>query len=387
MRNFQIFNQQGKARIKIIGPISAWKNNSDDFTRMVDELIDAGIQDADVYLNCYGGSVYEANEILNQLNRFKGTLTVTLGAIAASAGFTLITPFSPENTWCHRNTQGMYHEIAGMIQIAKLEDFDSSKKQYQDLRENVVELLAERMGMTTEEVSENIKKTTWLNSKELVKLGVVGKGNIIDKADKAPTGTKNALQNSGIDLPDFINQVEESDLDDPENQNSNHNETEMKELAKKLGLLENATADQIAGAIEALQNKAKFGEQALVNLGVSKGFKKETLEKSVTNNFDGTLELVNDHEGTPTNDGGDDEEEEEEEEEGEDKKTKKPKPSNARPSDLIQQLIQEIKGSSGSGTDKTWNDYSPEELETMEEKEPKKFNQLFDKEFGTKKSK
>jgi len=387
-KHFHIENKAGKAFIKIIGSISFWRNDSASFTQIVDELINSGIEDADVYINCFGGSVYEANEIINQLKRFTGVIKMTIGAISASAGFTLILPFKPENTYCHRNSQGMYHEIAGSMNISRMEDFDSSKKQYQDLRDNVVELLSERMGLSKEDVDQNMRNTTWLNSKELVKYNIVAKGNIIDLDDRTPSGAKNELKNLGVDMPTLFNQVEEYELEDilnptnPTNQNSNNNETEMKEIAKKLGLPENANADQIANAIEALQNRAKYGEEALVNLCVTKGIKKENAEKSVTNNFDGTLELVNGIETpAPTNDGGDDDDEGSDGKEPKNTKT----PTNARPSGILEALKNEL-GLEGGGKPKNkkkWDDYSQSELDELEKNDPAKFEQLFnDSEVG-----
>lgn len=371
---FNIQNEAGVAKIKIIGSISRWENNYERFTEMVDQLLESGITDVDAYLNCFGGSVIHANEIINQINRFPGKKSCTVGAVCASSGFTiLISCFDQENTWGHMNTQGMYHNLSASLEVNSEDDFDSNKQLYINLKSDVVKRLAERMNLSEEVVMENMRKTTWLNADALIKNGVIGKNNIIDKKDKVPTGTKNSLQNSGIDLPDFMNQVEESELEDilNANQNPNNKDTEMKELAKKLGLPENATPDQINAAIEVLQNKAKVGEEVLVNLGVSKGFKEETLKKSIANNFEATMELINSIEApaTPAGDAG--------EGEGKTEVNGKTEATVTQPSNALKELLKEMKNEAGSGSKKTIDDYTPEELDKMERETPEKFEQLF----------
>lgn len=68
----------------------------------------------------------------------------------------------------------------------------------------------------------------------------------------------------------------------------------MKKIAAKLGLAEDATEDQIMAAIDALDKKDNVdnGVKALVALAVSKGFKKETIEKLAAADFPATLEMV-----------------------------------------------------------------------------------------------
>lgn len=72
------------------------------------------------------------------------------------------------------------------------------------------------------------------------------------------------------------------------------NKPNMKKIAAKLGLAEDATEEQIVAAIEAIDKKddADNGVKALVSLAVSKGFKKETIEKLAAADFNATLEMV-----------------------------------------------------------------------------------------------
>jgi ATP-dependent protease ClpP protease subunit len=75
----------GRAEIRIIG-IIGWETSSEDFRRQVDLIVADGVKDAHIYINSPGGSVYDANEIVNIISGFKGSVTGEGGALVASAG-------------------------------------------------------------------------------------------------------------------------------------------------------------------------------------------------------------------------------------------------------------------------------------------------------------
>ncbi len=128
---YQITNKAGTAFIRIIGEISFWKNSSEKFTNAIDGLINAGVEEVELYINSAGGSMFEANEIANQISRFKGKKTVKLGAIAASAASYLMTYF--DKVTAASNTQVMLHDSIQYLKVEHSEDFDSRKKLYENL--------------------------------------------------------------------------------------------------------------------------------------------------------------------------------------------------------------------------------------------------------------
>lgn len=79
--------QSNVAVFRISGRISQWtESNVEAFETKVNEIIQQGITDLDIYLNTEGGSVLVANEIVNQMKKFTGTIRGKGGAIVASAG-------------------------------------------------------------------------------------------------------------------------------------------------------------------------------------------------------------------------------------------------------------------------------------------------------------
>jgi ATP-dependent protease ClpP protease subunit len=77
--------QGGKAAVRITGEIG-WDTDSNVFRTECDQLLDAGVKDVHVYMNTPGGSVFDANEIVNILAGFTGKKTGEGGALVASAG-------------------------------------------------------------------------------------------------------------------------------------------------------------------------------------------------------------------------------------------------------------------------------------------------------------
>ena len=77
--------QNGKAYIRITGEIAGWKDSADDFRYELNQLKKDGIKDVVLYINSPGGNCFEANEIVNEINSFGGSVTGEGGALVASA--------------------------------------------------------------------------------------------------------------------------------------------------------------------------------------------------------------------------------------------------------------------------------------------------------------
>lgn len=360
---FNISNQAGKAFVQITGSISYWENNSKDFTQRVNRLLSDGIKDIHADINCYGGDMTQANEIGNQIERFPGSKSCKLGAIVASAGFTLITYFDYDKIEASSNTQGMFHDPTWRPLISHLEDFDSQKALYENLRNDVINRFHDMTGITKEQLSNDMKKTTWMNAENLKKKGFV-KG-VLQTKSKAPTGAKNYLNNSGIDFPSNL-LFESENTEEFEIKNLTQ-DTDMKECAKNLGLPEDATETQIIDAQNKLKAQADAGKKSLVNLAKEKGIDEELINVYVANDFNKAVAYVENHKAPENNDGG-------EGAEGGDDKSKNP--DNLRVSNILEALKNQG-GQKPSNEVKKFEDYSESELRNMEDNEPEKFQKLF----------
>ncbi len=282
-KQFEIQNKGGKASIKLIGAISWWQNNSANFIAQVDDLIRQGCTDLDCYLNTPGGEMFEANEIGNQVSRFTGHKYCKLGALCASSGTIISTYF--DEVVASANTQYMIHDPSVGLYIEHLSDFDSNKTMYENLRNDAINRYHDKTGIPIEELSTMLEKTTWMNAQTAKKKKFVDSissdksempddaATLLAKFPNAPANIKTIITNSVT--PPLHN---------------------MKEIAKSLGLPEDATEAEILAAIQrqkaAAEGATTNGIAILVKMAEKKGFSKETVERLAKADFQGTLTLI-----------------------------------------------------------------------------------------------
>ena len=247
-KQFEVKNQGGIAKIKIIGDISWWRNASDEFTRMVDNLLEEGVTDVDGYINSPGGNMFEGNEIRNQFARFPGHKYVKLGALCASAATTISTVFDEIES--SLNISYMIHDPMQSAFIQHEEDFESHKKQYIDLRNNAIKCyvnLSKKVkgdnALTEDEVSDMMRKTTWMNADELLEKGLIHKVDTEDD-DYMPEDAQDVANRMKFSLPtEVLNKIKDTSGDEeeeggeegpPKNPSpktkSNKNQIKMKQL-------------------------------------------------------------------------------------------------------------------------------------------------------------
>ncbi len=334
---YQLTNKAGTAFIRIIGEISFWKNSSEQFTNAIDELINSGVEDVELYINSAGGSMFEANEVGNQISRLKGKKTAKLGAVVASAASYLLTHF--DKVIASSNTQVMLHDPIQHLKVEHPEDFDSSKKLYENLRNNAIERYSNKMGLDKEKVSEMMRVTTWLSAKEAKAKGLV------DEISSEATMLAN-LQEETADT---------TILNHSQNNNSkSQNDPNMKEVIKALGLAEGTTEEQ---AVEAINNLKNTAVKAVSELATTKGLKSESITKLAGSDLENTLEMVLETENKPAED-------------------------TTTVNTVVQTIENALKGGE-TPKEESFDDYTPQELEMMADKEPEKYDTLIKNKYQT----
>ncbi len=337
---FSIINQGGKAEIRLVGHIGSWEANSEKFTNDIDQLIKAGVQDLDVYINSYGGSVFEANEIINQLRRFKGTKTVQVGAIAASAASYLLPYFHKVKAF--KNSQAMLHDPIMRIEAKSEADFDSSKALYINGRTTIIDAYAKKMNVKRKKIEDMMAKTTWLSASKGLEIGLFDE--IIEDDDSLPNNPQNLVDMYADKMPTVLVNSIESFKNKQTKQNIN-----MKKVLLALGLPETATEDQALEMVNSIKGNAV---KSLSALAVTKGLQPEQIEKLANSDFKTTLEMVSTTKAvvTPPAEGG-------------------------TPPDIVDAIAKALNGGN-AGTVKKFEDYTPVELEALFEKDPKAYNKL-----------
>lgn len=175
------------AEIRLIGEISWWRNSSDDFTRQIDDLISSGITKARLYVNCFGGSMFEAPEIVNQLKRFKGGVTCKIGAMAASAATYICAHFQ---TTASKNTLYMIHRPVGMAE-GTAEEMESAIQLLNIIEDSAIKIYAAKTGLSETVIYNMMAATTWMNAETAKAKGFVDE----IEAENAPIDDVDVPQN------------------------------------------------------------------------------------------------------------------------------------------------------------------------------------------------
>ena len=233
------------AEIRISGIIHQWQNSSAQFKQEIDALIAKGITDVSLYINTPGGSVFEANEIANEIRRFKGTITGYGGALVASAGGYLAlicdTFEMPENG------QFMYHKPMGMIQ-GNEDKVASDLKLLQNFTKDYRKAYADKTGMTEDEIEANwVKGDVWLTAQEAKDAGFITA--VSPKKEKITEGIKALFIACGIPNVPTVN------TNEPDMKNRNA-------ILSALGLAADATDEQIEQAVKDAKAKADLSDNS-----------------------------------------------------------------------------------------------------------------------------
>lgn len=312
---YEVTNEGAVADIRIIGNIDWYRNGSDDFTRMLGELRAAGVTELRGYINTGGGSMWEANEIYNQLSVFPGKKTAVLGALVASAGTTIACAFS-DGIEMAANGQYMIHNPCLDVSGGEAE-LKSALQLYTNIRQAAIDIYVKRTGLTADAISAMMDATTWMTAAQAKEKGFIT--GIAGEADELPADTAEVFNKYRYaNVPAAVNQAALAFSVTPNLPASTMNKVA---LINSLGLsatatdteVEMAVAQAAAGATNytKLQNELKADREKvareraemLVTNAIAQrkvgAAQKDNLVKMAILDFDGTKALV-DSLATPT---------------------------------------------------------------------------------------
>lgn len=243
---YEVTNEGVVADIRIIGDINWYCNGADDFTRMLAELRAAGVSELRGYINTAGGSMWEANEIYNQLIAFPGKKTAVLGALVASAGTTIACAFT-DGIEMAANGQYMIHNPKIDVSGGDAE-LRSGLQLYANIRQCAIDIYVKRTGLSPEDVGAMMDATTWMTATQAKEKGFIT--GIVGEAAELPADT-NAVLNKYhyANVPAAVNQAALASTVQP----TFSTQTTMNKpaLINSLGLSANATDAEVENAVAA----------------------------------------------------------------------------------------------------------------------------------------
>ncbi|HTF81465.1 MAG TPA: ATP-dependent Clp protease proteolytic subunit [Cytophagales bacterium] len=372
--NFKVTNSGDLGQISITDEIGWWRTSGQYFTQLVNDLLAKGVKDLEIYINSPGGSCFDANEIVNQLKRFKGTKTAILGALCASAGTTIAS--SMDKVKAAKNCMYMIHNVSMGASIYREADIDAARALYKGLMDAAIDVYHKKTGIDKETIKTMMDDTTWMTAQRANELKFIDE--ILDKDDELPKDAANLIKNYA-NIPEVLNLNIQSLHNRQTNNEPQNEKTEMKEVAKMLGLPENASEAEVAGKVKSLQDAVNSASQRaidnLVEDATKKGFDKDMITNLAKADFASTEKMVKNFKGIDQENHADE--------------VKESTPSNTPEAGRLSDVVNLIKNMTGGTTNtnkdwtlRDWETNDPDGLKKLMANNAKEYARLFKNQTG-----
>lgn len=309
-----------------------------------------------ILINSDGGSVSQGLSVVSAILSAKAYIHAHVNGIAASMA--AVIAISSDKVSMQDYAKLMIHDphIPGM-ESEKLSAKD--RKALNSIADTLRTILSRR-GCDKDKITSLMKDETWFSALEAQSAGLCD--------DVVTTPRKEELSN--LSVPELLSRINN------EYQSSNK-KTNMKEIAKALGLMEDASQQQILDAIAEKKKTANETRDALIGQLLSLGKKNGTvtdknedrMKRLANADFELFAEMISDVQ--------DKEVDKQTEEDGE--LTRKPagQTENRRLSDVLDRVGKKEKKGGNDSHDWDWyQKHNPDALLKMEREDPERFNRL-----------
>jgi len=171
-RFFEFKNATGEsADLYIYGDIVSYKWFENDVTanEFRKELNAIGdVKTLNIYINSYGGDVFQGQAIYSMLKRHKASKTVYIDGIAASAASFIA--MSGDKIIMPSNAMMMIHR-AWTIGFGNANDFLKLAADMDKIDESIMSTYQDKTGMELEKIKQLMDDETWMNADDAVEMG------------------------------------------------------------------------------------------------------------------------------------------------------------------------------------------------------------------------
>ena len=124
--------------------------------------------DVTVWINSPGGNVFAAAEIYTMLKDYKGTVTVRIASIAASAASVIA--MAGDKVQMSPTALLMIHDPS-TIAIGNTKDMEKAIETLNEVKESIINAYSAKTGLRRSRISELMQSETWMNAKKALELG------------------------------------------------------------------------------------------------------------------------------------------------------------------------------------------------------------------------
>lgn len=232
------------------------------FKYYIDNAISENVKNATLYINSEGGSVFEAQEAINELKRLD-SVKITVGALAASAATMFLCYFDAE---CSTSSQFMIHKPSTYIS-GNEDKVKADLKALENLTNVYRSAYAKAFNLTEQEVEDLWKNDYWMDSNEAKEKGLV-KTITTEEIEIDDSTIKMMVACGCPTIPAAT----------PEKKNSTKNKMDINQLKAALGMPADATEEQVLARVA--ENKTKADNAAATEASANQQ-KEQAAEKVV----------------------------------------------------------------------------------------------------------
>ena len=155
--------------LRLEGPIDEESFWGDEITpQMFRDELNAGEGDVTVWINSPGGNVFAAAEIYTMLKDYKGSITVKIDAIAASAAS--VVAMAGDTVQMSPVAMLMIHDPS-TIAMGNTKDMEKAIEVLTEVKESIINAYAAKSGLSHARIANLMSNETWMNAKKAVELG------------------------------------------------------------------------------------------------------------------------------------------------------------------------------------------------------------------------
>lgn len=134
--------------------------------------LNAGSGNITVWINSPGGDVFAAAQIYNMLRDYKGSVTVKIDGIAASAASVIA--MAGDTVYVSPVAMIMIHNPA-TIAVGEAKDMERASAMLGEVKESILNAYEEKTHLARGKLSRMMDDETWFNAKKAVELGFADK--------------------------------------------------------------------------------------------------------------------------------------------------------------------------------------------------------------------
>ena len=164
-----IRDDTGGRVLRLEGPIDEQSFWGDEITpQEFRSELEAEDGDVTVWINSPGGNVFAAAEIYTMLREYKGSITVRIASIAASAAS--VVAMAGDRVEMSPTALLMIHDPI-TVAMGNARDMEKAIETLGEVKESIINAYAAKSGMRRSRIADLMSNETWMNAKKAVELG------------------------------------------------------------------------------------------------------------------------------------------------------------------------------------------------------------------------